>query len=830
MSTKEPIRRRRLARGSAGTLALGVIAAVYNVPANAQLEEIVVSARRVEESLQDVPISVAAFTGADLELRGIERGEDLMLAAPNVVVGGSGLTQSDSTIVIRGMPNVGLYLDGVAQSTTGLLQTNLLELERVEILRGPQGTTFGRNSNGGVIQMISKRPAAEFGARVKAEFGEFSRQDLSAAIDVPLSDTVLSKFTVGQYTQDGQICSLSVPNCYGGNDDQVFRADFLWTPSETFNLRFAYDYQATASSDRKAVVFTNPNHSRIAALNVAANGCATGAFSPETTALSCPWFWGVTEYSARTHEAGYPGGEVGLWQTRGDGPEDGITTDFDQATITFNWDINDAMSLESISAWWQKDGHNYRDIRGAQVIEGVEDDQYTKDKVWSQEFHLTGSFGEGRYSWLAGLWYQSYEQWDVNYRWPTPWARSPDGPDGNCQPDVIQEVQDYVRDSANWDLGWTDYTGVETSGTADNTLATWVPQGIPPSACFADPTRDLAKDYAVFGELGIALSDRLNLTLGVRWSDRDHREYIYDRSAGLPGTAVKPDYPGPIVGDIWGGLEISEVSIDPGTSVWFTPKVSLDYQWTDDLMVYASYSEGFTAPSIDFVASANQFVETDPEIVKTIEFGLHSDWLQGRLRFNGSIFFTDWENIRTSVNPPDPNNPGQVLLSPVTVTGGNAEASGIDAEITWQVNDRFVLNAAVGFLDTKYKELIPGVPVIEGQKFPYAPDVSYNIGAQYEWTLSNGATLSARADYRYMDDYVMHERITAQLLQPGFGLSSARLTYEPASQEWSAYVYGNNLGDQHYWNSGFVGGNGGLFLAQVGAPEEFGAGLTFNFD
>jgi iron complex outermembrane receptor protein len=828
MGKREPFERGRLGRFQAGTLAFGVLAAIYNVPANAQLEEIVVSARRVEESLQDVPISVAAFTSNDLEVRGIERGEDLMVAVPNVVVGGSGLSTSSSSIVIRGMPNVGLYLDGVAQNSSGLLQSNLLELERVEVLRGPQGTLFGRNSNGGAIQLISKRPANEFGARVKAEFGEFNRQDLSAAIDVPISDTFLTKFTAGQYSQDGQICSLSVPNCYGGKDDTAFRADTLWTPSESFNLRVSYDYQRTRSSDRKAVVFTNPNHVRIAALNVAANGCATNAFSAQTTQLVCPWLFGVTEYSARTHEAGYPGGEVGEWQTRGDGPEDGIRTDFDQLTVTFNWDINDTIALESISAWWTKDQRAYRDIRGAQVTEGVEDDSYSKDKVWSQEFHLTGSFGEGRYTWLAGMWYQGAESWDALYRWPTPWARQPDGPDANCTPDIIPELQSYVRDPANWDLGWTTYVAGGTPGTAGSTLANWTAQGIPPSACFADPTRDKGTDQAIFGELDISLTDRLNMTLGVRWSDRDETGYRYSR-AGVPGTAIKPAYPGPIVGDVWAAV-VTEVDPDPDTSVWFTPKVSLDYQWTDDLMVYASYSEGFTAADVEFNTTANQFVETDPEVVKTVEFGIHSDWMNGRLRFNGSLFFTDWENIRTSVNPPDPNNPGQVLLSPLTITGGNAEASGFEGEITWQVNDAFRFNAAVGLLDTKYIELIPGVPVDEGQRFPYAPDLTYNFGGQYEWGLDNGGTLTLRADYRFMDDYVMHERNTAQLLQEGFALSSARLTYEHSSQDWSAYVYGNNLGDKRYWNSGFIGGNGGLFLAQIGAPQEFGAGFTFNFD
>jgi len=352
--------------------------------------------------------------------------------------------------------------------------------------------------------------------------------------------------------------------------------------------------------------------------------------------------------------------------------------------------------------------------------------------------------------------------------------------------------------------------------------------GMPPSgpACDGDPLREDATDTAVFGEVGFALSDRVNLAVGFRWSDRDATDYFYTR-AGVPGTAHKPDVPGPIVGDVWAARQTSRED-EPPTSTWFTPKVSLDYQWTDELMVYASYAEGFTAAEVTQSGTAGT-VEIDPETVETIEFGLHSDWLDGRLRFNASIFFTDWVNIRTSINPIDPVT-GQIITTAVTVTGGNAEASGLDAEIVWRPTDNFLLNAAVGLLETEYKELEPGVPVAEGQRFPNAPDASYNIGATYTWDLASGASLSLRGDYRWMDDYVMHSRLSAQVLQPAFGLSSARLTYEPAAGNWSAYVYGSNLGDQRYWNSGFVGGAGGLFLAQVGARQEFAAGLTFNFD
>ncbi|HEY5623652.1 MAG TPA: TonB-dependent receptor [Gammaproteobacteria bacterium] len=789
------------------------------------LEEVVVTARRVAESLQEVPISIVAFSGDELALRGIERGEDMMMAVPNVVMTGAGLTTSSSDITIRGMPNVGIYLDGVAQSSTGLLQSSFVELERMEVLRGPQGTLFGRNSNGGAIQLITKRPAAEFGARVKAEFGEYSRQDLSAAIDLPLSDTLLSKFTIGSYTQDGQVCSLTVPACYGGKDDEVFRADFLWTPSEDFDLRVAYDYQRTESSDRKAVLFTNPNHVRIAALNIAANGLAMGAFSPETTNLiedHLP----ITEYTQRSHEPGFPGGEVGKWETKGDGPENGISTDFDALTVTFNWDITDNISLESISAWWEKQGHNYRDIRGAEVIEAVEDDVYTWDQVVSQEFHLTGVTDSGRITWLAGLWYQDYDDRNVNYRWPVPWARQVGQPGPGCRAGTIAEVQAYVRNPANWNVGHTDYGAVQIAG---GSLATFVPTtGMPPSgpACDGDPIGEENQDYALFGEVGFALSDRLNLALGVRWSDRDATNVAFDRT-GVPGSAIKPDLPGPIVGDVWAASVVSKTD-EPDASVWFTPKVSLDYQWTDDVMVYGSYAEGFTSAEVTVSGTAG-VVEVDPETVETIEFGIHSDWLDGTLRFNGSIFFTDWVNIRTSINPTDPIT-GQVITAAVEITGGNAEASGIDMDLTWRPSENWYVNVGVGLLDTEYKDLGPDVPISEGQRFPNAPDLMYTVTAQYDWNLTSGSQLSLRGDYRYMDEYVMHSRLSAQVLQPGCGLSSARLTYQPASQEWSAYLYGSNLADKQYWNSGFVGGAGGLFLAQLGPRQEYGAGLTFFFD
>ena len=789
------------------------------------LEEIVVTSRRVEENLQDVPISVVALSGEELEARGFERGEDMMNALPNVVIAGSTSHASSSDITIRGMPNVGIYLDGVAQSSIGLLQTRLVELERVEVLRGPQGALFGRNSNGGAVQMITKRPSREFGVRIKTELGEYARRDLTAVVDAPVSDTLLTKFQAGLFNQDGQICSVTADACYGGSDDEVFRADFVWDNGGRIDLRLAYDIQRTRSSDRRGIIFVNPFYVQIAAVNVAASN---PAFRSE--------HFPITHYTPATHEAGYPGGEVGRWETKDNSPEDATSIDYQALTLFVNWDITDSISLESTSAWWEKETFSYRNFRSAEFVSNVNTNYVSWDRVWSQQLMMRGTAFNGRVTYLAGLWYQDYDERDVVYRWPAPWARSVElatapPPLPGCRPDAIPEVVAWVRDPANWDVGFIDYSTIDslTDPATRNYLGRWLPNAGMPfggPACDADPLRDDNQDYSLFGEVGFAITDRLNLILGFRWSDRQATDYVYSR-AGVPGTAHRSATPGPIMGDVWAANLVRSTE-EPGTSVWFTPKVSIDYHWTDDVMLYASYAEGFTAAQVDITGAVGR-TEIDPEIVETIELGIHSYWLDRRLRFNGSVFFTDWVNIRTSVNPIDPIT-GRIIAATVIITGGNAEASGAEAELVWRPTDNWDISAGLGYLNTEYKELIPGVPVAEGQRFPFAPEFSFNLSSEYRWSLAGGALLSLRGDYRHMGDYMMHARQSAQLLQDGFGITSARVTYQPPSGNWSVYVYGSNLGDERYWNSGLIGSGGGLFIGQLGPRREIGAGVRVDFD
>jgi iron complex outermembrane receptor protein len=178
--------------------------------AQGNLEEIVVTATRREANLQDVPLSIVAITGDDLELRGMDSIESLSATVPNLNIIGGLAGPGTTSFTVRGIPRVGTYIDGVWQvGTNGLLTRNLVELDRVEVLRGPQGTLYGRDSTGGAIRLVTKKPAQEFGAQISATLGTYDRTDVTASVDVPFTDKLLSKWTIASLKRDGYIDSLT---------------------------------------------------------------------------------------------------------------------------------------------------------------------------------------------------------------------------------------------------------------------------------------------------------------------------------------------------------------------------------------------------------------------------------------------------------------------------------------------------------------------------------------------------------------------------------------------------------------------------------------------
>ena len=314
---------------------VGALAGVSAVPFQAAmaqegLEEIVVTATRREQNLQEVPISIVAITGENLEMRGLDSLEDVGQSVPNIVITGGGASTGNTSFRVRGIPNVGTYIDGVWQvNTGGFLTQELVELDRIEVLRGPQGTMFGRDSTGGALRIWTKRPSEEFGADVTATIGTLDRRDIKGTLDLPLTDKLQTKWTGASLYRDGYIRSQSTGINHGGIDQTVFRGDIVWTPTD--NLDFRFNYQENDSQ------FTDP-HVQDAIYDT------YDEFRLQAAVTEFYGLAGLEPYNRVTQISGYPGGQVGKWENRSNNtvPNHYIT---EQLSIETNWQLTDTVKL-----------------------------------------------------------------------------------------------------------------------------------------------------------------------------------------------------------------------------------------------------------------------------------------------------------------------------------------------------------------------------------------------------------------------------------------------------------------------------------------------------
>jgi iron complex outermembrane receptor protein len=791
-------------------LAAAVGAALSSAaPAFAQeggLEEIVVTAARRTQDLQEVPVSVVAITGGNLELRGVQSMENLSGTVPNLnITGNLGAGTTQASFTVRGIPRVGTYVDGIWQvNGNGLLTQEFVDIDRIEVLRGPQGTLYGRDSTGGAVRIITKQPGEEFGATVRTTAGSLNRQDVQIAVDVPFSDKVLSKWTVASLNRDGYIQDLTVDQKNGGIDQQVARGDILWRPTDKLSFRFNYQENESEFTEPRVqdavfpqAIFFNTNIIQLYTL----------AGAPIT---------------AEAQTAGWPGGTVGKWQNRSQTTLPN-TIDGRQASVDIHWDITDKMSLQFLTGNIKQDVRNYVDFDNTQYSV-VEDLTQSGLNLFSQEIQLTGK--HGRVDWVGGLYYWNQDDrnrgvryaardfirgdLDINTAYNTPF----------CQNLAAQPVINPGPPAQNCQQAYAFYSGFASDGL--NLIET--------------------DGWALFGEAQISLTDKLRLVLGARHHDQDNSA---QRLTIVPGvSAVAPVETNTAFGI---GDPLAGVAMEPSLDDSFhknTSRVSLQYQFLDDLMGYVSYSEGFNAGgvSISNIAGGVQLIfPYTPETLKNYEIGMRSDWLDKRLRLNATIFHTDWEDIQASGVVRDPNT-GADLPGLVTKNVGTAQAEGLEVEVNYVPTDHILVDFSLGLLDTEYTDIALGTEgLIPGQtEFSQAPDKTYNIGFQHTADLANGATFVSRLDYTYSGQYWRSANPTLRTSwYPGvpagfdetgaYGLVNARFTYAPVDDRWNVSVFGTNLTNEYILNSGFFHGLWGIDFATVGRPREAGVSFNFNF-
>ncbi|MEO1581832.1 MAG: TonB-dependent receptor [Pseudomonadota bacterium] len=725
------------------------------------VEEIVVTARRREESLQEVPLAITAISGEELNRTGIADLVAVGQAAPNVTLEVSRGTNTTLSAFIRGVgqqdpvagfeAGIGIYVDDVYLNRPQAAVLDIYDVERVEVLRGPQGTLYGRNTIGGAIKYVTKKLSDEAEANFRLAVGSYNQIDGVLTASTPITDTLRIGGSIAKFTRDGFGDNLTQPGVENYQKDITgFRGSLEWEPSENFFLRFATDYIDDQSDPRQGHRLTVGN--------------LTGA----------PVLDDVFDTRA------------GL-----DNPEQEVKAQ--GYALTTEWTLNDNWMVRNILAYREDESFSPIDFDSLPSDDLDVPVVYENDQL-SEELQLlyTGDRWDG----LFGFYYLDANAFNAF--------------------DVI--------------LGNT--------GAAI---------GLPGLNSFTLGDVD-TNSWAVFADVTLDLTDTVSLSVGGRYTsdERDARvlreTLIGGTSSFFGGTATSIA----TTSDFRGQEEFTE----------FTPKVSVAWQPTDELNLYASYNRGFkgggfdprgqttAAPDLDGdgdIDSADvfEFMLFRPEIVDAFEVGLKGTWLDGRVVTNVALFRNAYDDVQIpgSVGV-DTNNDGiDDTFTGITSNAADADITGAEFEGVAYLTDGLSFNWSVGYIQAVFNEFIDafGQDVASQRVFQNTPDWT----AQGRLNYSTELSLFGNAGTLYLTGAVSHRSAASQFEAPNpfldqgsFNIWDASVTWSDDDGRWNFGLHGRNLADEEYKVAGYFFPTLGLegnITAFYGNPRVVTATVDFNF-
>lgn len=758
-----------------------VVLSLIVFPAQAvELEEIIVTAQRRAESLQDTPISVTAFTSADLQNKGINDISEIADFTPNMMFDTTAIISGSSSaavIFIRGIgqsnfqvtndPGVGTYVDGVYVSSAigGVL--DVIDVENIEVLRGPQGTLFGRNTIGGAINITSQKPSAEEGGSLEFTLGNLDKIAVRGTWDQPLSDNLLTKWTVGYKRRDGYIKALpplgSNANSTGLFSDSIARnqrdqgdenegaarISALYTPRDDLSISVAADIthirEASAASSLAGVQM--PAEGGIGAL--------TGLYNLlDAPVIEVPGLGKGIFYDDRFVP---DNPENASFQTGPNG------TDVDGLGLSgiIEWELSDNITLKSISSYRETEAEFNRDPDGSplQFTHTYNDFEHEQ---FSQEVQLYGNYFNEALDWIAGVYYFSEEATD------------------NLRAQLVPS-----------------FGTVNINGSVEN------------------------ESIAVFGQVTWHVTDRLGLTAGVRYT-RDDKEllpdFFYEADAG--GLFYTEVGGAPVLGDYGDGIARTvpyELVEDTFTKT--TPRFGIDYRLSDDWLTYFSYSEGFKSGG--FNARTTAFREAvlgfGPETLRTYEIGTKWQGFDNRVRVNLAAFYSDYSDVQVTVIDD---------IAPGTQNAGEIEIKGFEIEATALIGDGLQVNFGLGYLDSKYTSLAPLAETVNpvsqiriSNSLANTPDLSTTLAVEYAMPLAS-SELVLRGDWSYTDE-VFNDDINSEILRaPSHHMFNASLAYTLG--DYKLVIWGENLSDERFINAGDANFVIGFLEANYNLPRTYG--------
>jgi iron complex outermembrane receptor protein len=691
-----------------------------------QLEEIVVTAEKRSENLQQTPLSVTAVSSQTLEDFNIQDSRDLMQVVSGLQV--TPQTAADSggsaTFYLRGLgqersgngsePAVGVYVDNFYYPSLQGSIFSVLDMQQIEVLKGPQGTLFGRNTIGGAINYTTAKPTDQFQGSFDATVGSFGRNDFTGMINVPVNSVLEIRATVGRLQTSGYVLQQNGGVDAGGTETQLGRLSIRIKPESDLTI----DLVAQRSEDYlDGFPYTLP-----------------GPIEPVPGTLPFAWnhippLGGLNPYDNRYVSQC-------IYCQAGTSPREFSETHNTVVNATITWNINDQLTLKSLTGWNDVDSQSYSDIDGTvlpifggQLNEG--------NRAASQEFQLNGDFFSNTLNWVTGIYYFNQRVDDLN----------------------VQTV-----------LG-----------------------RFPPS----QTTRN-TETLAAYLDGNYSLTHKLSLFAGFRHSE--DRKNISDY---VPGTGALNAY-------------------DEATFVSNTGRVGAKYQWTPDIMSYASVSEGFRAGG--FNDNASLLSTFKPEKDTSYEIGMRMDFWDQRIRINPTIFYTHYQDIQVQ-EVLDVDNGAFIILQ----NAASAHTYGFELDSALAISHNLHLLANLATLEAKYDDVGTATDVTLNTLFAHAPRLSYNLGLQYTADIGFG-NVNSTLNWSHQSEQGSTPEQNGQIVLPSYGLLGARVEWIASDKHWKVAVAGTNLTDKAY----YIGGvdytvNAGTEHLDLGRPREWSLSAKYQF-
>jgi len=748
-------------------------------------DEVIVTAQKREEALSDVPMSITAVTAETLTDYGINDVSELTRIVPGFSFQRS--TFGVPVYTLRGVgfyergsgssPAVSIYSDQVPLTYAVTSAGAVLDLERVEVLKGPQGTLFGQNATGGAINYVAARPTREFEAGGDFSIGNFGYFEATGFVSGPLTDTLAARLAFRSNNREGWQESHTRPG------DENAAVDFLqgrllldWTPSNDWTFQFAASTWHDESETQAGQYLSfNPNRN-----------CAT---NPAALPAACAALVGNPQ--------GYPtpndDASSADWDAGRDLANDATFTQF---SLRADWDISDTVTLTSISAQTDfeetrptdPDGTNYKDYS---------DIRETDISTTFQELRLSGMLGD-RALWMLGVNYQSEQADEI--------ANLDFAPTNSTVGPFAYQVIDFVN--------WQDSETSGVFGSFDYDLTNTLTLRASARYTTYERTFQGGMRDSGDGQMAAAFSFLSDVVLGG--------PPVVIAPGGWT-TLTSPLNPAPVVDGVHNVLSEDNVSY----------RFGLDWSPNEDTLWYANVARGYKSGNFPILPGvfADQFRPVTGESVIAYEVGTKLSFVDGRVRLNAAAFYYDYidkQLLGTTVFP---------VFGPLPLMDNipSAHIQGVEVDLTVRPTDGLRLSLSATYLNSEIDEdpadprdALGGINSYVGESIPATPDLQLVAGVDYTFPLTGQLRGFAGANYSYRSSTNASPGYLPLYDIDAYGLLDLRAGVESNDGRWRISLWGRNVTDEYYWSNTARAID--TVVRFTGMPQTYGATLSVRFD